>query len=164
MAKRSSLITALLITILWGCTQPVKDFDFVSLDRDGYDTRDSVHLSVGIRDTTAQYTVYFSSRTDKGFPSPTIQAEAYITSPTGNRTSHYLEIPTDKLMKQNVVKSSEQNGIYDITWKWRDDFSAPQGGKWEITLHILNRGKQESYIINGIHEIGINIEPNERKR
>ena len=164
MAKRLSSITALFITILWGCTQPVKDFDFVRLDRDGYDTRDSIHFSVSIRDTSAQHAIYFSSRTDKDFPSPTIQAEAYITSPAGIRTLHYLEIPTDKLMKKNVVKSSTQNGVYDITWMWKDNFSAPQAGEWKVTLHILNRGKQESYIINGIHEIGINIEPNERKR
>lgn len=165
MGKWLPLISLCATLLLWGCKAPVRDFDLAKLDRDGYDTRDSVHLFIDIADTLSPHSVYFSSRTDKEFYSPYILADLYMTSPTGLKERHYIEIPTDKLIREGVVKRSSQNGVCDITWRWRGDFSPRESGEWKMTLLLLNRGEQESYIVKGIQEIGINIEPNnERKR
>lgn len=164
MGKWLPLISLCATLLIQGCNTPVRDFDLAKIDRDGYDTRDSVHLIIDIADTLTPHSVYFSSRTDKDFYSPYIMAALYTTSPSGVRERHYIEIPTDKLIKDGVVKHSSQNGVCDIIWRWRDDFSPGECGEWKMTLLLLNRGEQESYIIKGIQEIGINIEPNERKR
>lgn len=164
MGRRLSLISIILITILQGCNTPVKNYDFVRIDANRYDTRDSVHLCLDVLDTTTKYSLYFTSRTRKDFDSPHILANMYITSPSGAKSSHYIEIPADMMMSQNIVKRSAQNGICDITWRWSENLVIKEAGEWRVSLHILNRGLQESYIIKGIQEIGINIEPNERKR
>lgn len=166
--KLSSTLSLILAILLFaGCRYHAKDYSLVRLDRSGYDIRDTIHLSLEILDTTTLYDLHMSARVEKTFKFPTIDVVACIISPSGNESMSPIHIPADQLIAQEKTKSSSHQGVYDVDWKWAEGVRVTESGVWKINLLIKNHdgdGKNGGYTIKGIHEIGINCKPNERKR
>lgn len=156
------VISLLSVIFIFGCSTPKMDYDYQKLDREGYDTRDTLLFKVSMTGGIP-HTISFATRTDKSFISPTINAEIHLMHDSTDVEIYRVSIPADRILKSGVRKSSSQNGVYDMVWEWSDDYTPVGDGICGIKMVILNRDG-EDHIIKGIHEIGINCRENERKR
>jgi hypothetical protein len=164
MGKIARILSILALVILAGCNMPMKDYDLVRLDPNGFDTKDNIEFTLRMSEQKS-YCIMLSTRISKNLFTPTLPVEITVTSPEGNITRQHEEIPTDDLIRGGVVKESAQNGTWDITWKWMDRFVPSESGEWKITLRIDRDIPGDAIdTIKGIYEIGINCRTNERKR
>lgn len=166
MNKRVIYILTLCIISISSCINgPLYDYDCVKINRNGHNCSDTITFSIETHDTTALHDIYFITRCDKDFISPTINGDIVIISPSGEITKTTISIPADKRWSDGVIRRSSQNGIYDIEWLWKRGVKPLQMGVWNIELIITNRDPSTPNIIKGIHEIGINCrKQDERKR
>lgn len=159
--KGSVIITLLSLLSMTGCNYPVRDYSTVRLDRMGHDPGDTLEFVVDIVDSLSTYDISFGARVDKSFIYPTINAELLATTPDSILKRYEISIPADIILhKRGKTKVSSQNGVYDIEWKWKEGVKVSSYGEWKIQMLLKGGGEK----IKGIHEIGINCEPNERKR
>ncbi len=159
--KGSVIITLLSLLSLTGCNYPTRDFSTVRLDRSGHDIRDTLEFVIGMYDSLSTYDISFAARVDKSFAYPTIDAELLATAPDSTLRRYEISIPADIIhQKREKTRTSSQNGVYDIEWRWKEGVKISSYGEWKMEILLKGRGEK----IKGIHEIGINCEPNERKR
>lgn len=162
--NRVLLLVLAALSILAGCNAPANDYDLAVLDRNGYDTRDTIHFKIKVDRTDDPYNIYFATRTEKDFFSPTINTELTFTAPSGEKWRGKTEIPVDKILIAEGDSHSALYGYIDTEWLWTEGVKFDEKGEWEISLMITNRESPDNYIVKGIHEIGINCKKNERKR
>lgn len=146
--------TLLLGTILFaimisGCSQPVKDYSYINLNRlKGWSENTSLTLNFDMVDTTNACELYIigeiaTKRTiekEKGYP-----INITFIAPCGTMYRDSVVLPTNVVSDREVSRIS--HGIRVIEWPYRKNIYNKEPGQWSMVLTKGDLNEDYSNII-----------------
>ena len=136
MRPKGILALAMAVAMLTGCTQPVKEYSFMNLNRlTGWKDNTPVTLSFDMPDSTKACELYIvgeiaTKRTidkEKGY-----QLDIVLVAPDSLLYRDSVTLPTNVVRDNNI--STTSHGLRVIEWPYRKNIYNRKPGKWTMIL------------------------------
>lgn len=128
-----------------GCTQPVKDYSYINLNRlTGWKGDTQITLNFEMTDTTNACQLYIvgeiaierSIGKGKGYP-----VNITLVAPDSTRYTETITLPLNVSSEDRTSRTS--HGVKEIEWPYRKNIYNKIPGKWSMIL--TKAGKDEDY-------------------
>lgn len=144
--RHKGIICTLLATLLAsGCTQPVKEYSYVNLNRfTGWKDDTQITLEFEMADTTNACQLYIvgeiamkrSLPQENGYP-----VLITLIAPDSTRYRDSVTLPLHVVAQDGVSRTS--HGVKEIEWPYRKNIYNKKPGQWKMILS--KAGKDEDY-------------------